>query len=364
VKYRSSSYKSGNEAKRGRNFRDFSLLRRPALVLRLGRVALEERKTRLSFQGGKPRSPLERERPPPSPLPFLHFTSSLLVSPVMEFEAAQVVEVRSPTLLSISQANLSLPQAIVALYSPSTPHHQQQQLQSSLQQVQASPSSWTLIPPLISHPEPSVRFFAASTLQSKISRQWDSLPLSAPPSDDGSLPPEVEQLKQSLLSWLSTSAAAAFPSPSSSHPPAVGEKPVLRKLTAAATALSLKLEGQGEGTRWNDWLLEVVMRVAGGGAAREASLEVLSVAIEEVSRAELPGSKRCALLTCGSVGGKLTPNEKIAEWPTCLPFLQQLLTSLPPSPRPSPPLHPPKYPPPSPASPPTSPPRNSPTSSS
>ncbi|GAA5825370.1 hypothetical protein JCM11251_006954 [Rhodosporidiobolus azoricus] len=192
---------------------------------------------------------------------------------------------------------LQVVQAIQALYSPSTPSTTQVSLQHQLQLVQASPGSWGLISPLITHEDPSVRFFAASTLLHKIQRGWETLPSTtsgAGEEDDGNtLRTEVEQLKQSLLAWLAHSAASAFPSfSSSSSSPVVGEKPVLRKLAASATALSLRLEG-----KWEDWLLEVVMRVAAGGAGREATLEVLAVAIEEVGRAELVGSKRMAYMS-------------------------------------------------------------------
>lgn len=73
----------------------------------------------------------------------------------------------------------------------------------------------------------------------------------------------------------------------------------MRKLAAAATALSLRVEA-----RWPDWLLEVVMRVAAAGAGREASLEVLATAIEQVARAELVGSKRCACIRAGRAAGE------------------------------------------------------------
>ncbi|GAA5886599.1 hypothetical protein JCM6882_005828 [Rhodosporidiobolus microsporus] len=194
-------------------------------------------------------------------------------------------------------------QAIQALYSPSTPSSTQVSLQQHLQHVQSAPASWALVAPLIAHDDPLVRFFAASTLQHKIARQWATVPSTngagaGEEDEDGALRPEIEQLKQSLLAWLAHSAAAAYPSSSSpsssSSPPSpvAGEKPVLRKLAASATALSLRLEG-----KWQDWLLEVVMRVAAGGAGREASLEVLAVAIEEVGRAELVGSKRMAYMS-------------------------------------------------------------------
>lgn len=52
------------------------------------------------------------------------------------------------------------------------------------------------------------------------------------------------------------------------------------------TVLSFKLE------KWDDWLLEVVMRVSSTGARREGTLEVLKEVIEMVGRAELIGAKR------------------------------------------------------------------------
>ncbi|BGP50005.1 hypothetical protein JCM10450v2_005910 [Rhodotorula kratochvilovae] len=184
-------------------------------------------------------------------------------------------------------------QSIQALYSPSTPPDVQTALQQQLQHVQAAPAAWGIVGPLLAHPDASVRFFAAATLQQKLTRQWDSLPgLDAALAEDDGLAGDVQGLKDSLLQWLARSAAAAYPSQAAGAQPTPGERPVLRKLAAAATALSLRVEG-----RWQDWLLEVVMRVAGGGAGREASLEVLSTAIEQVARAELVGSKRMSYMS-------------------------------------------------------------------
>ncbi|BGP26235.1 importin 13 [Rhodotorula toruloides] len=187
-------------------------------------------------------------------------------------------------------------QAIQALYNPTTLPSVQSNLQHSLTQLQLSPQAWSLVGPLIEHPDPAVRFFAASTLGEKISRGWGELEGvsqvgSSRRGDEGELSEPVKELKDSLLGWLAKSAVSAFPSSSSAVQPIQGEKPVLRKLTAAATALSLQLEN-----RWQDWLLEVVMRAAASGARREASLEVLSTAIEQVARAELVGSRRMAYM--------------------------------------------------------------------
>lgn len=177
------------------------------------------------------------------------------------------------------------------MYDPSTPPSVQSTLQRQLQLVQSSPSAWTIVGTLVSHPDSSVRFFGASTLQQAIARSWHSLD----PNDPAprTLTGPVSSLKESLLHWLATSAVVAYPAPhaSASGTGTSGEKPVLRKLAAATTSLSLRLGGE-----WNDWLLEVIMRIAASGAAREASLEVLSTAIEEIARADFVGSQRCVSL--------------------------------------------------------------------
>lgn len=120
-----------------------------------------------------------------------------------------------------------------------------------------------------------MRFFAASTLQSKISRSW-TLPESA-----------HEPLRSSILDWISDSASKAYPT---SGMAVRGEKVVMRKLAGAVASLSVRLVG------WNDWLLEVVMRVSAGNGtppSREAILEVLSVIVEQIGRAEMMGASKC-----------------------------------------------------------------------
>ncbi|GAA5873443.1 hypothetical protein JCM3774_002418 [Rhodotorula dairenensis] len=179
-------------------------------------------------------------------------------------------------------------QAVQALYDPSTPPSVQSTLQRQLQLVQSSPSAWSVVGTLLSHPDSSVRFFGASTLQHAITRSWGSLdPSNAAPK---ALSGPVASLKESLLHWLASSAAAAYPMTGAPGTP--GEKPVLRKLAAATTGLSLRL-----GPEWNDWLLEVIMRIAASGAAREANLEVLSTAIEEIARADFVGGQRMSYMS-------------------------------------------------------------------
>lgn len=170
------------------------------------------------------------------------------------------------------------------MYDPSTPPSVQSSLQRQLQLVQGSPSAWSIVGTLLSHPDSSVRFFGASTLQQAIARSWSFLDPAQPAPK--ALAGPVAALKESLLHWLATSAAAAYPARDGATATA-GERPVLRKLAAATTGLSLRL-----GSEWNDWLLEVIMRVAASGAAREANLEVLSTAIEEIARADFVGGQR------------------------------------------------------------------------
>ncbi|CEQ40106.1 SPOSA6832_01697 [Sporobolomyces salmonicolor] len=200
-------------------------------------------------------------------------------------------------------------QALQTLYSPLTPPAVQSTLQAQLQSVQLSPLGWTLVGPLLSYPDSSVRFFAASTLQQKLSRQWDSL---AEGDYDG--------LKNSTLGWLASSAAAAYPA--NGGPGTPGEKPVLRKLAAATTGLSLRLP------KWDEWLLEAVMRVAASGAGREATLEVLSIAIEQVGRAELPANKRHVdRLLCFFAAGLTTVMAYMASLASSIPHLVTTLSS-------------------------------------
>ncbi|GAA6064370.1 hypothetical protein JCM10212_004103 [Sporobolomyces blumeae] len=231
-------------------------------------------------------------------------------------------------------------QAIQTLYSPTTPPSVQQTLESSLQAVQRSPRlGWTLIDPFLRHPDSSVRFFGASTLDMKLSRQWheveDEMRIGsqgrggggggmddldearARDKDQG-----YERLKEMVLGWIAASAKEAYPastsSSSSTSSGRTGERPVLRKLASCVTTLSLKLQGDrstistrgmngtsgatssrggAPGTGgWDDWLLQVIMRIAASGATREATLEVLGVVIEQVARAEMTGSKRMAYM--------------------------------------------------------------------
>ncbi|SCV73668.1 BQ2448_6098 [Microbotryum intermedium] len=206
------------------------------------------------------------------------------------------------------------------LYSPRTPPSLQTTLQAQLQTIQSNPESWTLISPILSSDPSSassypsqVRFFAASTLQLKIAREWDSLPEE-----------QHELIKEQLLDWSSRSAASSHPrssSPatvtsSSSLQDNVGERIVLRKLASALTSLSLRLFNHG----WDDWLLHIITRLVAAGTSTEGVLQVLSVVIEQVARAELSGTKRSSYM------GSLT-----SSTPMIVSTLSSSL-SLPPSP--------------------------------
>ncbi|GAA5841296.1 hypothetical protein JCM3766R1_005019 [Sporobolomyces carnicolor] len=184
-------------------------------------------------------------------------------------------------------------EALEALYSPSTAPSEQSRIQSQLLSVQSSPLGWSLVPPFLEHQESTVRFFGASTLESKLSKQWDELATS-----------DQKALKDNLLGWLGNSARAAYPSITEQG--RNGEKPILRKLATAVVTYAIKREPASSGKRvqsqegqeaWDNWLLETVVRVAASGSSREAVLEVLAIAIEQVQRAELTGAKRMSFMS-------------------------------------------------------------------
>lgn len=168
---------------------------------------------------------------------------------------------------------MSLPSLVQGLYSSNASPQEAHAIQLRLQEVQQSPEAWGLVQPLLEHPDPSVRFFAASTLAVKVARDWATLP-----------PDQHDALRKSSLGWLARSAGEAYPGDGGRGRD--GERVVMRKLAGATAGLSLRLDG------WRDWLLEILMRVAGGGAGREAVLEVLEVSIETVTRADLVGATR------------------------------------------------------------------------
>ncbi|KAM0748278.1 ARM repeat-containing protein [Meredithblackwellia eburnea MCA 4105] len=167
-----------------------------------------------------------------------------------------------------------VPILIATLYSPTSSPETTHQIQLRLQQVQQSEQAWSFIEPLLNSPDTNQRFFAASTLTSKISNQWDTLPKD-----------HHDPLKLSVLNWLSRSAIQAYAAQSA------GERPVLRKLATAVALLSMRIFEQ-----WSDWLLDVILRVVGAGASREAVMTILSECVETFARADLVGSRRVAYL--------------------------------------------------------------------
>lgn len=63
------------------------------------------------------------------------------------------------------------------------------------------------------------------------------------------------------------------------------------------TGLSLRIAPKN----WSDWLLETLVRLSASGCSRTGLYEVLTTVIEDVSRADLVGSRRYAhhpALTC------------------------------------------------------------------
>ncbi|PLW53486.1 hypothetical protein PCANC_05957 [Puccinia coronata f. sp. avenae] len=170
--------------------------------------------------------------------------------------------------------------------SPSTPANflptqtQQTEAHKALYDLMAEPSAWSLASEILDSlgthdwaQDTNARFIAAHTLAVKISRDWNSFP--------------VEQslnLKDRLLHWLQQSALRT----ASSIP---GEKIVLRKLSVAISVLSFKLVPEPSRC-WDNWLLEVISRLASGPTITSSLLDVLTVIAEEAERADMLGARR------------------------------------------------------------------------
>jgi hypothetical protein len=147
----------------------------------------------------------------------------------------------------------------------------------------------------------NVRFFGAHTLTVKISRDWNTLPEE-----------HWSGLKEAILGWLCESARAAYPPPGA--PSTAGERVVFRKLAVAVgllftvtsrgfdfaisdmhtphiqvTSLSFRLVPN---STWPNWLLETILRLTASGCSRLGIYEFLTLAIEEIGRADLVGAKR------------------------------------------------------------------------
>ncbi|KAI7967828.1 hypothetical protein MJO29_001105 [Puccinia striiformis f. sp. tritici] len=170
--------------------------------------------------------------------------------------------------------------------SPNTPAHalptqnQQTEAQKALYDLMAEPSAWSLASEILDSlgthewaQNTNARFIAAHTLAVKISRDWTSFPA------DQSL-----TLKDRLLQWLQQSVirtTASIP----------GEKIVLRKLSVAISVLSFKLVPEPSRC-WDNWLLEVISRLASGPTVTSSLLDVLTVIAEEAERADMLGARR------------------------------------------------------------------------
>ena len=63
-------------------------------------------------------------------------------------------------------------QLIQQSYAPQVSSEEQRRLQQELFEIQRRTEAWGLILPFLSHPDPSVQFFGAHTLQVKIARDW------------------------------------------------------------------------------------------------------------------------------------------------------------------------------------------------
>ena len=166
--------------------------------------------------------PILRLPPPLIPLPPLLLCQLFCAQRSTGWTPSSSMSYRS--VVAVSRAprrslTPSLVQLILALYSPSTCASDQSALQLQLQHVQSSPAAWSIVARLLAHDDPSVRFFAASTLQLSISRSWSTLP----ESDHGAL-------KASLLTWLAVSSSQAYPVQGEVR---VGERVVMRKLASA-----------------------------------------------------------------------------------------------------------------------------------
>lgn len=170
--------------------------------------------------------------------------------------------------------------------SPDTPANflpsqsQQTEAHKALYDFMAEPSAWSLASEILDSlgthdwaQNTNARFIAAHTLAVKIARDWTSFP------EDQSL-----NLKERLLHWLQQSAIRT----ASSIP---GEKIVLRKLSVAISVLSFKLVPEPSRC-WDNWLLEVISRLASGPTLTSSSLDVLTVIAEEAERADMLGARR------------------------------------------------------------------------
>ncbi|KAJ9116745.1 hypothetical protein QFC20_000680 [Naganishia adeliensis] len=138
-------------------------------------------------------------------------------------------------------------------------------MQKQLIEVQKTDQAWGLTEGLLRHPNPIVRFFGAQNAQTKIARDWDTLP--------------VELQPVLLDQQLRLTSEAASPS----SPYYAENKIVLRKLFSTLASLILRLTPK----QFPDPLLKVISILAGHHASRVLVLEWLETAIRDVARGAL-----------------------------------------------------------------------------
>ncbi|KAJ9108122.1 hypothetical protein QFC19_002589 [Naganishia cerealis] len=135
-------------------------------------------------------------------------------------------------------------------------------MQKQLIEVQKTDQAWGLTEGLMHHPNAIVRFFGAQNAQTKISRDWDTLPTELHPV----------LLQQQLR--LASEAA----SPTSPH--YTENSIVLRKLFSTLASLILRLTPK----QFPDPLLTVLSMLAGHRASRTVVLEWLEIAVRDIRR--------------------------------------------------------------------------------
>ncbi|KAK4050191.1 hypothetical protein OIO90_005173 [Microbotryomycetes sp. JL221] len=234
--------------------------------------------------------------------PFLHAIGVMfLIGYTIDCETATETLLSNPSEIlydmTLTEERLGLGwQLVSTLYDPSTPVAVQQQVQVLLHTIQQTQPQGANLASIILDDttiDSRVRFFASSTIQTFVEQSTSST--------SGLL----HQLKEKLIHWLIQSATISFETVQQQQQP--NERIVLRKLSSTITSLSFQLVGNTNNKHqedndepvqeWNGWLLQVMSRLAAAGAHRRAILQVLSVVIEQVTRAELVGIKRNRYMT-------------------------------------------------------------------
>ncbi|KAG8755937.1 hypothetical protein FRC14_003524 [Serendipita sp. 396] len=173
-----------------------------------------------------------------------------------------------PTLAPdvVLQSTMLVLRATTLISEASDPAEQQQR-QEELERVVNSPDAWGLITPFLEYDsDPNVQFYGAHILGVKIARAWNTLDTSI-----------HFPLRDSILELTGRAIALQRP------------KMVLRRLYIAITAIALKLTTASP-PQWSDFLTSSLLALQSQGANKEALLEFMTIAVEEVHRAP-KGSK-------------------------------------------------------------------------